>query len=287
MVTEADAGVMRLSRAARRNRYLRGLLSTRGALGCGLVGGMLVAGLLAPWLSAYPPDAQSSVALLPPNAVHPLGTDDLGRDLLSRELHGIGIDVAIAAGSVPVAGAIGVALAVLGSLARPLETVVQRLFDLAFAFPTLVLALLVTMVAGPGVVAILVAVVLINVPVFGRLALATLRQQRHREYAVAARALGAGPLRVLCRHVLPNAIDPLIVQAALSLSAAVFVEGGLSFVGLGVALPEPSLGNLLGESLPFLIDAPLFAVAPMAAVTALVLGFNLVADGLGQSLARR
>jgi peptide/nickel transport system permease protein len=287
MAAGAHARVTRLPRAVRRNRYLRGLLTPRGALGCALVGGILVAGLLAPWLGASPPDAQTSAALLPPSAVHPLGTDELGRDLLSRELHGIAVDLAIAAASVPVAGAAGVALAVLGSLARPLETLVQRLFDLAFAFPTLVLALLVAMVTGPGIPAILLAVVLVNVPVFGRLAFATLRQQRHREYAVAARLLGAGPLRVLCRHVLPNAIDPLIVQAALSLSGAVFLEGGLSFVGLGVALPEPSLGNLLGESLPFLVGAPLFALAPMTAVTALVLGFNLVADGLGQSLARR
>lgn len=259
------------------------MADSRTVFGCALLGGLLAAGLLGPWLSAHPPDAQTAGALLPPTAAHPLGTDELGRDLLGRELHGIVVDLAISAASVPAGAALGLALALLGSLTGAAEAAVQRLFDLALAFPTLVLALLVTMVTGPGIVAVAVAIALVNAPVFGRLAHTTLRQQRDREYAVAARLLGVGPLRVVWRHLLPNAIDPMIVQAALSAASAVFLEGSLSFIGLGVALPEASLGNLLGESLPFLTAAPLYAIAPMVAITALVMGCNLVADGLGRS----
>jgi peptide/nickel transport system permease protein len=132
-----------------------------------------------------------------------------------------------------------------------------------------------------------VTVVLVNVPLFGRLTRSAVRAQRSRDYVVAAEVIGARPGRVLLRHILPNALDALIVQAALSLSMAVFIEGAMSFVGIGIRPPSPSLGALLRSSTNFLSQNPWYALGPIVVVTALVLGFNLIADGLNRGLLRR
>ena len=128
---------------------------------------------------------------------------------------------------------------------------------------------------------------LVNVPIFGRLARSAVLGQRGRDYVVAAQVLGVSPTRVTFRHILPNVLDSLIVQAALSLSMAVFIEGAMSFAGIGIAPPQPSLGSLLRTSILFLQQNPAYALGPMVVVTLLVCGFQLVADGLGKGLLRR
>ena len=135
-------------------------------------------------------------------------------------------------------------------------------------------------IIGPGLPAVLVTVALVNVPLFGRLTRSAVMSQLSRDYVTAAQVVGVSPIRVMFRHILPNSLDALIVQAALSLSLAVFLEGAMSFVGIGVRPPEPSLGSLLRASTTFLDESPVYAFAPMVVVTALVLGFNLIADGL-------
>lgn len=271
----------------RRNAYLRGLTTRQGLTGVVIVLVIVLLGVLAPVLSGYGPDAQSATSLAPPGAGHLLGTDEFGRDLFSRVLHGILIDLWIGLLGVPASGAVGVGLGLLTSLWRPLEIALQRLFDVIFAFPALILALLAAIVFGQGLTTVVVTVIISGIPAFGRLTRAELLRLEPREYVTAARVLGASPLRVLFRHLLPNMLPVLIVQAALAFAGAIFLEGGMSLIGIGVQLPEPSLGNLLGESVPYLAKRPLYGLAPMVTVTALVAGFNAIADGLNRGLRTR
>ncbi|MFD0352579.1 ABC transporter permease [Streptomyces sp. NPDC127110] len=267
-----------------RNRYLAGLLTARGTAGLALVAAVALAGLLAPLLTSADPLAQSGDALAGPSTGHPFGTDDLGRDLFSRVLHGIRADLAIGLVAVPVAAAAGCALALLSVSSRAADVAVQRAFDLVLAFPGLILALTITAVWGPGRLPVVVVIALAEAPAFGRLLRGAVLVQREREYAVAARVGGAGRLRVLVRHVLPNAIDPVVVQIATALSIAVFIEGAMSFIGVGIRPPEPSLGSILSQSTAYVGTHPAFALAPLIAVTALVVGFTLVAEALNRGI---
>ncbi|MER7705886.1 ABC transporter permease [Kitasatospora sp. NPDC097605] len=276
----------RPARAAVRNRYLAGLLTARGLTGLALVGTIALAGLLAPLLTDHDPNAQGPLALAGPSADHPLGTDDLGRDLLSRVLHGITTDLALTVGAVPVGALLGCSLALLSATHRWADTAVQRVFDLVLAFPGMILALAVTAVLGPGRWPVFIVIAIAEVPLFGRQLRSGILVQREREYALAARVGGASRARVLLRHVLPNAVDPLIVQSAVALSVGVFIEGAMSFLGLGVRPPEPTLGSILSQSVGYLATHPTFAAAPLAATTALVLGFTLIAEALNRGIRR-
>ncbi|MFB6888094.1 ABC transporter permease [Kitasatospora sp. NPDC056327] len=269
-----------------RNRYLAGLLTGRGLTGLALVGAVALAGLLAPLLTGHDPDAQGPLALAGPSAEHPFGTDDLGRDLFSRVLHGIATDLALIFGAVPVGALLGSALALLAASHRWADVAVQRAFDLVLAFPGLILALAITAVLGPGRWPVFLVIALAEIPLFGRQLRSGILVQREREYALAARVGGASRFRVLLRHVLPNAVDPLIVQTAVALSVGVFIEGAMSFLGLGVRPPEPTLGSILSQSVGYLSTHPTFAAAPLAATTALVLGFTLIAEALNRGIRR-
>ncbi|MEU3910028.1 ABC transporter permease [Streptomyces sp. NPDC029721] len=267
-----------------RNRYVGGLLTVRGITGLALVSGIALAALLAPLLTSADPLAQSGDALLGPSSRHPFGTDDLGRDLFSRVLHGIRADLAIGLTAVPLAAAAGCALALLSVSSRAADAAVQRAFDLVLAFPGLILALTVTAIWGPGRLPVVAVIALAETPAFGRLLRGGILVQREREYALAARVGGAGRLRVLFRHVLPNAIDPIVVQITTALSIAVFIEGAMSFIGVGIRPPEPSLGSILSQSTGYMGTHPSFAVAPLIAVTALVIGFTLVGEALNRGI---
>jgi peptide/nickel transport system permease protein len=270
-----------------RNPYVHGLLSGRGIAGLAVIAVLLLAAVLGPLLLSHSPTFQQRNAmLLGPSGQHPLGTDDLGRDVLARVLTGIRVDFVIGLIGVPCAAVAGTALALFGSLSRGLDTALQRIFDVLLAFPSLVLAIAITAVLGTGEQAIVVAVVLSDIPTFGRLIRGSVLVLRDREYVVAARLGGTRPARLLLRHILPNAADPLIVQFSLSMSTAVLLEGGLSFVGIGIQIPEPSLGNMLGESLPYLSTNATFALGPLIGISALVIGFNLIADSLNAGVRR-
>ncbi|GAB7185507.1 ABC transporter permease [Kitasatospora sp. Ki12] len=269
-----------------RNRYLSALRTWRGLTGLALVGAAALAGLLAPLLTGTDPNAQSALALAGPSAEHPFGTDDLGRDLFSRVLHGIGTDLALIVTAVPVGALLGCSAALLAATSRWADLAVQRAFDLLLAFPGLILALAVTAVLGPGRWPVVIVIALAEVPGFGRQLRAGILVQREREYALAARVGGASRARVLLRHVVPNAVDPLIVQTAVALSLGVFIEGAMSFLGLGVRPPEPTLGSILSQSVAYLATDPTFAAAPLAATTALVLGFTLIAEALNRGIRR-
>ncbi|MEU4066047.1 ABC transporter permease [Streptomyces wedmorensis] len=270
-----------------RHPYRAALATARGRTGLALVGLVVLAGLLAPLLAGHGPTDQSALALAGPGTPgHPLGTDDLGRDLLARLLHGIRADLGIIAVAVPLGAAVGCLLA-LAAAAHPVaDTVVQRVFDLILAFPGLILALAVTAVLGPGRLPVILVIALAEVPAFGRLLRTGILVQSGREYVTAARVGGTSGGRILTRHILPNAADPLVVQIAVSLTVAVFLEGAMSFLGVGVRPPEPTLGAVLSQSMPYLAQAPHFAAGPLVTVTTLVLGLSLTAEALNREIRR-
>lgn len=286
--TATPARTTRAVGAAERSRWARAVRFPETLVGLGIVIVLLAVGLLAPWVAPYGVDAQGSSSFAGISSAHLLGTDEFGRDVFTRVLFGIRQDAVIAGLAVPIGAIVGTALGLLCGLHRILDSVVQRIFDVMLAFTALVLGVAVSATAvGPGMEAIVVTVILVNIPLFGRLARSAVQAQRARDYVMAAEVLGASRRRVLLRHILPNALDSLIVQAALSLSMAVFIEGAMSFVGIGIRPPSPSLGALLRTSANFLNENPWYALGPIMVVTALVLSFNLIADGLNRGLLRR
>ncbi|MFI6662683.1 ABC transporter permease [Streptomyces sp. NPDC050523] len=273
---------------AERSRWARALRRPETVAGITLVAVLFLLGILAPWIAPYGADAQGGDSFAGISPTHLLGTDEFGRDVFSRVLYGIRQDVLVAGVAVPIGAVVGTVLGLACGLHRFLDAVIQRIFDVMLAFTALVLGVAVAATAvGPGITAIMVTVILVNIPLFGRLTRSALQSQRSRDYVVAAEVIGAGRARVIVRHILPNALDALIVQAALSLSMAVFIEGAMSFVGIGIRPPAPSLGALLRTSVNFLNQNQWYALGPIVVVTALVLGFNLIADGLNRGLLRR
>ncbi|MEV0085060.1 ABC transporter permease [Saccharopolyspora sp. NPDC050642] len=272
-VTEAP--VAPPERPAKRRKSARG----KGVAGVLVVGLVFAAGLAAPLLAPHAPDAQLEGAnLVGPSAAHWFGTDALNRDVLSRVLHGIRVDLLISFVAVPLGAVLGGLVGAVSTAHRALDVVVQRALDVLLAFPHLILAIGLTAVIGPGLRTILIAVVLVEIPVFARLIRAEVLRVRELQFVVAAEAIGASRGRILRAHVVPNSVGPLIVQLALSMSVAVFLEGAMSFLGLGVRPPEPSLGSILNAALNYLDANPMFAVGPLLVITLLVLGFQLIAQ---------
>ena len=265
----------------------RGLRRPRTLIGLSFVAVCMVLGVMAPVLSPYSPLDQRFGALQPPSWAHLLGTDELGRDLLARVLYGIRVDVVVSAFAIPAGALVGCSLGILSANNRWYGTLLQRAFDLMLAFTALIMGMLISALIGSGMPAVILTVALVNVPLFGRITRSAVMGQLIRDYAVAAQVLGVSRSRLMLRHILPNSLDALIVQVALSFSMAVFIEGAMSFVGIGVRPPDPSLGSTLKASINFLGQTPAYSLAPMVVVTLLVLGFNLISDGLNQALLKR
>lgn len=273
--------------SARESALRRGLRRPRTLVGLCIVALCVLLGLLAPVLSPHSPLDQSFGAFQKLSWAHPLGTDELGRDLWARVLYGIRVDVVVAVFAIPIGALLGCSLGMLSANERWYGALLQRIFDLMLAFTALVMGMLIAALIGTGTVAVILTVALVSVPLFGRITRSAVMAQLGRDYAVAAQVLGVSRARLMLRHILPNSVDALIVQAALSFSMAVFIEGAMSFVGIGVRPPNPSLGSTLKASINFLDLAPAYALAPMVVVTLLVLGFNLISDGLNQALLKR
>lgn len=267
--------------------FARGLRKPRTWIGLFIVLLFLMLGLLAPVISAYSPLDQSFNPLQGISRHHLLGTDELGRDLLARVLFGIRVDVMVAVLAIPIGALIGCLLGVLSASESWFSTPLQRGFDLMLAFTALIMGMLIAALVGSGVLAVILTVALVNVPLFGRITRSMVVAQMSRDYAVAAMVIGVSRTRLMLRHILPNSLDALIVQAALSFSTAVFIEGAMSFIGVGVRPPDPSLGSILKASINFLSQSPAYSLAPMVVITFLVLGFNLISDGFNQALLKR
>ena len=259
-----------------------------------LVGGLLVALLLLTatlsfiW-TPYPAadiDIPNKLAL--PSATHWLGTDSLGRDIVSLLIVGARNSIAVGVIAVGIGIAFGVLLGLLAAARRGwVEEAVMRFADFTFAFPALLSAIMLTAIYGPGLVTSVVAIGIFNIPVFARITRAAANSVWAREYVLAARACGKGPTRITLEHVLPNITSVLIVQATLQFAIAILSEAALSYLGLGTQPPQPSWGRMLNEAQTLLFQAPQLAVYPGLAIALSVLGLNLMGDGLRDLLDPR
>ncbi|HEU5321410.1 MAG TPA: ABC transporter permease [Methylomirabilota bacterium] len=260
-----------------------------GLVGAGLVAAFLAVTAAAPWLSPYDPVATDFASVLaPPSWAHPFGTDDIGRDILSRVVHGSRISLQAGLFTVAVALVIGLPLGLLaGFLGGRLDGLVMRGVEVIQAFPTLVLALGITAILGPRLVHALFAIGIVFVPHFARLIRGQVLAVKENDFVAAARALGGSDLRLMTLHVLPNCLAPLLVQSSFSISFAILTEAALSFLGLGTQPPTPSWGIMLAMGRGYLEQAPWLGAFPGLAIFLTVLGFNLLGDGMRDALDPR
>ena len=243
---------------------------------------VVVVAVTANWLAPFGVnDVDVPNALQPPSGAHWFGTDELGRDVLSRVLVAISASMRVAVVSVAFAVVVGVTIGVLaGYRGGWIDTIFMRIVDVMFAFPVLLLALAVVAILGPGVTTTILAIGTVYTPIFARVARASTLSVRVEPFVQVSRAMGTGHLYILGRHIIPNIAGPLIVQTSLSLAFAILSEAALSFLGLGIQPPEPSLGRMIFDSQGFVTLAWWMAVFPGAAIFVIVLAFNLAGDGL-------
>ncbi len=226
--------------------------------------------------------------LAPPSRGHILGTDNIGRDLLARLAHGARLSILVAVTSVGGAVLIGVTLGLLaGYYGRWVDAAIMRVVDIFLAFPAILLALALVVVLGAGASSVVIALVLVFWTQYARVVRASTLAEREKAYVEATRALGAGDLRILHRHILPNVLSPVVILATLGMGAAVVAESALSFLGMGVQPPTPSWGWTLAFGTRYLRDAPHIATFSGLAIMVTVLGFNLLGDGIRDLLDPR
>ncbi|MEU4664844.1 ABC transporter permease [Micromonospora chalcea] len=250
---------------------------------------LVVVGVAGPWLApAGVNDVDVDQMLRPPSGAHPFGTDELGRDVLSRVLVAARVSLQVGAVSVGIALVAGVTLGLLAGYYRGwLDSILMRCMDVLFAFPVLLLAVAIVAVLGPGLLTAMVAIGVVYTPIFARITRAGVLSVREQVFVRAAVSIGASDLRIMRRHVLPNIAAPLIVQTSLSLAFAILSEAALSFLGLGIQPPAPAWGRMLFDGRGFVTDAWWLGVFPGAAIFLTVLAFNLVGDALRDVLDPR
>jgi peptide/nickel transport system permease protein len=254
----------------------------------GVVGVVMVAAVAAPWLAPYPPTDMGSDLLVPPSLGHLFGTDDLGRDIFSRVIYGASVSVLVGVISMGTAAILGVPLGLLsGYRGGWVDTAIMRVLDGLMAFPAILLAIAIMAVLGPSLQNAMIAIGVIYIPPFARIVRASVLSLREQEFVDAARGLGAVNARIVFRHILPNCLSPVIVQASLGMGYAILVEAALSFLGLGVQPPQASWGSMLAEGRGFLDSAPWFATFPGLAIFVTVLGLNFLGDRLREALDPR
>ena len=257
--------------------------------GLALVLGLFAVALLARWLAPYNPDfIDLKQVLMPPSAAHLLGTDTLGRDVLSRIIYGARVSLLVGFVAVGIATLVGV---LVGALARyyggVLDQILMRLVDLMLCFPTIFLILAVIAVLGPSIWNIMAIIGLTSWMGVARLVRAEFLSLREREFVVAARALGASDARLIWRHLLPNALTPVMVSATLGVAGAILVESSLSFLGLGVQPPTPSWGNMLTMGKDNIEIAWWLSVFPGLAILVTVMSYNLLGEGIREAIDPR
>jgi peptide/nickel transport system permease protein len=269
------AGSWRLPELARLRRNPIGLL------GLAIILATVLTALLGPRLWRIDYADQSASRLLPPSAAHPLGTDTLGRDDLSRVIHGAQVSLQVGIIAVLIALALGTVIGVLtGFYRRWLDAVLMRVVDVMFAFPGLVLAILIAGLLGPSRTNAMIAIGIVYAPAFARVVRGSTLGVLGLPFVEAARGLGARDWWIIRRHILPNILAEIIVLTTIYLSTSILAEAALSFLGLGTQPPEPSWGSMLEASRAYMQQAPWLAIAPGLAIMIVVLGFNFLGDGL-------
>jgi peptide/nickel transport system permease protein len=257
--------------------------------GLALVLGLFAVALLARWLTPYDPDfIDLKQVLMPPSPAHLLGTDTLGRDVLSRIIFGARVSLLVGFVAVGIATLIGVLVGALaGYYGGVLDQILMRLVDLMLCFPTIFLILAVIAVLGPSIWNIMAVIGLTSWMGVARLVRAEFLSLREREFVVAARALGASDARLIWRHLLPNALTPVMVSATLGVAGAILVESSLSFLGLGVQPPTPSWGNMLTMGKDNIEIAWWLSVFPGLAILVTVMSYNLLGEGIREAIDPR
>jgi ABC-type dipeptide/oligopeptide/nickel transport system permease subunit len=275
------AGSPRVGRWVRRDRPAAGAAAFLVIL--------ILAASAAPWLAPYGYDRQDlDHALQGPGPAHWLGTDQYGRDLLSRVLHGARISLTVGFSAVAAESVVGVAWGTIaGFYSGPVDAILMRAVDVLIAFPSLLLAVLVTGIFGPSLVNIVLALVMTAWPAMARTIRSEVVALRDRDYIEAARAIGARPARLLLRHLVPNAVHLVAARATLDVSALVLTEATLSFIGIGVQPPRPSWGLMINESFQFLQSHPYLVIVPAAALSLTVIAFNVFGEALAEQLDPR
>ena len=263
--------------------------SASGLAGAVVLLALVLTAVFAGRVSPYDPIKQDfRVEREAPSAAHPLGTDEFGRDLLSRVIWGARVSLQAGAVAATIALVVGLALGMLAAYyGGRADALIMRAMDVLLAFPYLLLAIAIVAILGSGLLTAMVAIGIVNVPIYARVVRGAVLAVREREYVEAARALGARDGRIMWRHVLPNVLAPVIVQATLNVGTAIIETAGLSFLGLGTQPPTPDWGNMLSAGRSYLIDSPWIATFPGLAILITVLAFNLMGDALRDALDPR
>lgn len=259
-----------------------------GLVGAAIVGSMILVALFGKLVWTVDPDAQAYERLLAPSLANPMGTDELGRDILARIIHGARVSLQVGFIAVGIAAFFGTALGLLAGYYKGVtDGILMRLVDIMFSIPGLVLAILIAGLLGPSRRNAMIAIGIILVPAFARVMRGAVLEVMGFPFIESARALGAPGFRIMRQHVLPNVVPPLIVLVTVYLSVAILAEAALSFLGLGTQPPEASWGSMLNTSRAYLDFAPWYSIFPGAAIMVVVLGFNFLGDGLRDILDPR
>jgi len=260
-----------------------------GVIGLALVAFVVLGALFAPVIAPVGPlEQERGNELGEISPAHPFGTDEFGRDILSRVLHGGRTSISVGVVAVLAGATVGLALGILiGYREGVFAAIAMRVLDVLLAFPPILMGIAVTAIVGTGARSVAIAVAIASVPDFARITRAATLAEKEREYVTAARALGSTPGRIMLRHLFPNVLPPLLVQTGVAMAFAVLLEAGLSFLGLGVQVPQPSWGSMLQGARIYLQTAPSYAIFSGIALTMLLIGFNFVADALRDILDPR
>jgi peptide/nickel transport system permease protein len=271
-------------------RFLR-VFFTRGIVAFGLVVLLLmvIAAVFAPWLSPYDPyktDIHSSLSL--PNKVHLLGTDNVGRDTLSRMLYGARTAMIVGFVTVFSSAILGITLGLFaGHFGGITNMLIMRAMDALMCFPMIMLALLISVVLGGGMKNVIIALTFASIPVYARVVNGLTLSLKENDYILAERSMGSSDVRIIFSHILPNSVPPIIVLITLGLGNIILAEAGLSFLGIGIGAPQAAWGSMVNDGYKYLLTNPVLSFAPGLAIMLVVFAFNLVGDGLRDALDPR
>lgn len=266
---------------------LRRLFRNKGAaIGLFIIVGLIIFAIFAEQIAPYGFDDQLlSRRFTPPGIKHIFGTDDYGRDVFSRIVYGSRTSLMIALMSVTFSSFIGVILGCIsGYYGGRVDNVIMRFIDILLAIPSILLAISISAALDPGIANLMISVGIGAMPPYARIVRASVMSERDKEYIEAAHSIGAGDIRIMLKHVLPNVMAPIIVQATMSISTAIITAASLSFIGLGIAPPTPEWGSMLSAGRSYIRDAWYVVTFPGLAIMAAVFGFNLLGDGLRDAL---
>ena len=280
--TTGGVSASREVRGRRAPRFIRRFMAHRMAVVGALITATVAAvALVGPLVAQKDPLAFDLMHILePPSPQSPFGTDEFGRDVFSRVMHGAQLSLVVGGFVLLATSILGTIVGLISGFFRKLDGLIMRLIDALMAFPSILLALVIATVLGPRTVNVVIALTLVYFPRVARLIRGVVLAVRDQDFVTGGVAVGASDLRLIARYILPNALAPLIVQATFIYGYAVLGEASLSFLGVGTPPPTPSLGNIINDSRPMLREAPWMALCPGVAIALTIFGFNLLGDGL-------